>query len=111
MKRKAYESDHEKNMHISVCLKGGALVSFAVNKNHRHSEVRAIKKARGSQIDTIINLRIKRKSGKIGLSYPCVKCQLAIQEVGIDKIWYSKEDGTFDTYKGYLDPELYGKDG
>lgn len=101
MKKRITESDHDKNMHISVCLHGNNLVSLAVNKNHRHSEVRAIKKARGSKVNTIINVRVKRKSGKIGLSLPCQNCAEEIRKAGIEKVIYSTDAGTFREWNPY----------
>lgn len=63
-----------------------------------HAEMGAIKKALDMGIDlkgkTLWVIRF-RKDGSIGCSKPCKYCEMLIREVGIKKVYYTQEDGSW----------------
>jgi hypothetical protein len=44
----------------------------------------------------LVVTRIK-KDGSVGLAKPCGECQTLIGKVGIKRVWYSTEEGNYDT--------------
>lgn len=67
-----------------------AMYAWRANRNRRsylHAEIRALIKAR-SQVETLIVIRVNRQ-GQLKLSKPCPVCQCAIQDAGVNTIYYS----------------------
>lgn len=60
-----------------------------------HAEIRALLRAKES-CDTLVVGRLD-KSSKFRLSKPCAVCQLAIVEYGIKNVYYSTDDGSWET--------------
>lgn len=56
-----------------------------------HSEIAALIKAR-EDADTIVVARVNPQD-KLRNSCPCKICTLAIEEAGIENIWYSTDEG------------------
>ncbi len=103
-------------LHGSVLVKGGSVISWALNEPTRcgmsnyyathdgfvqHSELLAIKKVR-KKIDlrncVMYNLRID-KNGGIKMSKPCAGCQHLLCDYGIQKCYYSTEEQTIEVIK------------
>lgn len=61
-----------------------------------HAEIRSLLRDKDSQCDTLVVGRINQ-SGKFCLSKPCPVCQLAISESNIKKIYYSTDQGGWDS--------------
>lgn len=63
-----------------------------------HSEISAIAKCWGKyHIDSDLKMVVLRlsKSGKLKNSKPCKNCATIINALGIDRVWWSKDDETF----------------
>lgn len=100
-------------LHCSFLLDKNKIVSFGYNDsfsthpigkrydfryNNIHSELSAILRAKW-YVDklhklTLVNVRFKR-SGELGLSKPCTRCQEMLKDFGITNIYYTLEDGQF----------------
>lgn len=92
--REAQKSPHHTFKHATLVFKGGALFATGYNHDERHSEVVALGKlwpgdARGA---TVVNVRIK-KSGKVGMSKPCLACQKILLDRGVGKCYYTDYEG------------------
>lgn len=76
-----------------MVVKGGAILSIAVNRNNIHAEVAALKKLwpskrRGTKV---ISIRVDRR-GRLNIARPCCNCIKYLSDNGIVAIWYSKAD-------------------
>lgn len=93
LKKIASRSPHHAQRHASVVVKGGAVLAVGYNHSGRHSEVVALSKLWPSKRKgtTIINLRLKR-SGLVGDSYPCTKCQAFLIKNGVIKVIVIEEE-------------------
>lgn len=60
-------------------------------KIYLHSEIHALIKAR-EDADTIVVARVNPQN-KLRNAKPCPICSLALEESGIQNIWYSTDDG------------------
>jgi deoxycytidylate deaminase len=60
-----------------------------------HAEIRALIRAGDRPADTLVVGRVN-KSGNLCLSKPCAVCQLAIGESGIQDVYYSSDEGTWE---------------
>lgn len=91
----AARSDYQ-NRHVSLVLRGGALLASAYNYGGTHSEVRALKKLWPSKREgvTLINLRLTF-SGQVGLSKPCLACLSEMKAAGVSKVYYTNNSGDF----------------
>ena len=103
-------------LHGSVIVRGGSVISWALNDPgkcgfsesyayhpgfQRHSELNAIKKARRKTDLTgcsMFNLRID-KYGIPRMSKPCPSCESLLLNYGFKKCFYSTENGGLDCLK------------
>lgn len=91
--RTAKKSDHRINMHATLIIKGGRLISRGYNHKDIHSEEAAIAgyfkpsdfSVRGA---IAINFMIKRKSLKPGNSRPCLNCMNQLYLNGVKSVIY-----------------------
>ena len=68
-------------------------------KIYLHAEIAALVKCR-EECDTIVVARLGGHSGKeLRNSKPCPVCELALREAGVDKVYYSTDDGFLYRYK------------
>ena len=97
--------------HAAICLDGkGRIVSYATNsrKTHPlqaeyarrtgkeqkvslHAEIAALIKAR-EDIETVVVARINKR-GELRNSRPCPICKLALEEAGVEEVWFSTDKG------------------
>jgi len=66
------------------------------NFAYLHAEVDAISKLWGRvYVDSSIKLVVLRinKHGQLQMSKPCKSCQTILDALGIDKVWFSNENG------------------
>jgi len=94
--------------HFTYIMDGSRIVSWGYNKvkkthplakkyghlfNCIHSELDALIKARDS-LDKckVVNVRIK-KNGNVGLSKPCPQCQKMLEDHGVERVYYTTENG------------------
>jgi len=69
-------------------------------KIYLHSEINALIKAK-EDADTIVVARVNNQ-GKLRNACPCPICSLALDEYGVDNIYYSTDDGFLYKYFGEL---------
>lgn len=65
-------------------------------KNTNHAEIMAIKNARGIDINwakASIFVYREKKNGEIALARPCKGCMMAISDLGIKNVYYTKSGG------------------
>lgn len=89
--KEAKKSDHDKYKHATLLFRGSTLVAAGYNQGKKHSEIMALNKVKhkGSTVGlTLVNVRIN-KNGEIGLSKPCVNCQIALDKAGIGKKYWT----------------------
>jgi deoxycytidylate deaminase len=82
------KSKHPKHRMAAVLIRGGAVVSVAVNLHAwgRHAELRCLRgKAKG---DLLV---VARSGGRC--SKPCKTCEKAIRKAGVTKVVYTNWDG------------------
>lgn len=76
------------------------LLAHRVNEPYRvslHAELRALLKAREA-VDTLVVGRVNRR-GDLCLARPCPVCQLAIAESGVKKVYYTTDQGGWDSLR------------
>jgi deoxycytidylate deaminase len=104
--RIAQKSKFNPHKHGAVIVKGGKLVSVAVNSPKPmiphdscsiHAEGAAIKRAR-EVLDGAEIYVARVHNGEVGCSKPCKKCQAALIKAGIRKVYYSTNEGTWESY-------------
>ncbi len=61
-----------------------------------HAEIRALIKNKRADCDTLIVARVN-KEGKFLLSKPCPVCQLAIKDSGVKAVYYSTDEGGWES--------------
>lgn len=61
-----------------------------------HAELRALLKATKIVADTLVVGRVNSKN-ELCLARPCPVCQLAISESGIKSVYYSTDDGSWES--------------
>ena len=97
-------SDHPAHQLGAVIVKGNKIISVGFNKNKTHTksnhawkrlhaELCAIIKAKQDLTGSSIYVYRETKNGNLGLSRPCPSCMEAIQEAGINKIYYTTDTG------------------
>lgn len=96
----AAKSKHACHKHAAIVVRGGAIVSFAVNHHEMHAEVAALKKLwpserRGTKV---YSLRLRR-SGTLGLAKPCTECEEFMSKNGVKQVFYTNKDGTWSKMK------------
>lgn len=67
-------------------------------KIYLHAEVAALVKCR-QEVDAIVVARVNSQN-KLRLAKPCKICQLAISEAGVNKVYYSTNEGFLYQYFG-----------
>ena len=68
-------------------------------KIYLHAEIAALVKCR-EECDTIVVARLGGHSGKeLRNSKPCPVCELDLKEAGVEKVYYSTDDGFLYQYK------------
>ncbi len=82
-------SEHRQYRHVTLVLKGGAVLAHGYNRGHRHSEVNALShlwpnKRKGV---SILNVMF-RKNGEMGIARPCEGCWAYLKEQGVVKVTY-----------------------
>lgn len=96
--RIAKMSPHAKYQHCSIILAGNRLIAYGYNRKDLHAEIVAINRlnawmrvsGKRPRNMHMINFMVKRKTGKIGNSRPCWRCNLKIYEAKIRYITYYK---------------------
>ena len=88
-------SNHHKNTHATLVVKGGAILAHGYNYGTIHSEVNALNKLWPSKRKgvTLINIMITRRKKTIGTSKPCVNCMRYLRENKIRKVIFSTSEG------------------
>lgn len=109
----AEKSDHSRWRLGSVIWRGGSVISTGFNRvkndpaiieNDKyfhctvHAEVDALKNAGSAEGAKIFVARITR-SGRLGLAKPCPRCEDAIREAGIKKVFYTDEKGQWSWFR------------
>jgi len=59
-----------------------------------HAELRALLKPDAALCDTLVIGRVNRR-GELCMARPCPVCQLAIAESGIERVYYSTDNGAW----------------
>ena len=104
MKRIASKSPHDKYQHCTLIFAGSRLIATGYNTKDRHSEIVAIRKLeawlRNSNTQRpknlhLVNMMVRKNTGKFGNSKPCDDCWKAIRIALINRV-------TFVTEKGYV---------
>lgn len=88
------KSRHRLYRHAALVLRGGSIVSFAVNHDHVHAEVQALNHLWPDQRagTRVISVRIGR-AGSLGLAKPCLKCESYLRSQGVKSVTYSTPQG------------------
>ena len=107
----AAKMSESKFRHAAICLNhNGHIVATATNsrKTHPqqaeyakrvgrpqkvslHAELAALIKAR-EDVETVVVCRLNKR-GELRLSKPCPVCRLALDEAGVDEVWFSTDIG------------------
>jgi len=107
----AAKHSESKFRHAAICLNSsGHIVATATNsrKTHPqqaeyakrvgrpqkvslHAELAALIKAR-EDVETVVVCRLNKR-GELRLSKPCPVCRLALDEAGVDEVWFSTDRG------------------
>lgn len=111
-KQRALNNQHA--YHLAAILKRNndyVAIGINNNKHHRsftryfrdgntafcsHAEMEALLKAQ--QGDVLYVMRW-RKNGHLAMAKPCKHCQIRAQKIGIRKIWYTDDDGNWQSLK------------
>jgi pyrimidine deaminase RibD-like protein len=72
----------------AVVVRGGSILSFAVNNNSRHAEERALRPHMNFRGCVIYIMR-----SNCGISKPCPKCQEVLKRSGVRKAVYMNREG------------------
>ncbi len=59
-----------------------------------HAEARCSKKATPGSIAYVVRVL---KNGKLALAKPCIPCQIRLRSVGVTRVFFSIEEGVFDS--------------
>lgn len=97
-------SDHPQHKLGAVIVKRNRVVSVGFNKNKTHpkstahysrlhAEMCAILNAKSDVSGCDIYVYRETRDGKLGLSKPCDACQAAIEEAGINRVFYTAYNG------------------
>lgn len=112
-KIKELTPDFKRNFHVTFILNKKKLISIGVNskKTHTcslnykyrgevgtHSELAAINQLRfrGVQNFTVVNIRLNSKN-EVRMSKPCCGCADMLKQFSVKKVYYSTNDGTFES--------------
>ena len=106
-------------LHAAVLVRGGSILSKGFNKPKRNMLVDKYKHHKGcnihAEVSAILNVRKKinllgskiyvarkkKLDGLSGNSRPCISCQAILKRYGIKKVYYTLEDGFYETMKVY----------
>lgn len=103
MKKIAKMSPHVKYQHCSLIFAGNRLLAYGYNLPHVHSEIVALRRLsavvrnqdRMPKNLHMINIMLKKKSGSIGNSRPCIYCMTALYTHEIKKVTFTNSLGDF----------------
>lgn len=89
-------SEHRQYRHVTLVLRGGAVLAHGYNRGHKHSEVNALShlwpnKRRGV---SILNVMF-RKNGEMGKARPCDGCMEYLRSQGVVKVTYYDGKGAW----------------
>ena len=107
----AAKQSEAKFRHAALCLNSkGHIVSVGTNsrKTHPqqaeyakrtgreqkvklHAEIAALVRAR-DDVETVVVCRLNKRS-ELRLSKPCPVCKLALEEAGVNEVWFSTDKG------------------
>jgi tRNA(Arg) A34 adenosine deaminase TadA len=94
LRKLAEKSDHRLFKHVVIVEKGSRVISVGVNSGPEHAEIAAMRKAKrilpSLKGCTVRSYMFKVKSGVPGPSKPCAKCDLALRQEGIRRVFYSE---------------------
>lgn len=95
----AKKSTHKNYKHVSIILRGGAVLSVGYNHDKIHAERMALAKVWPNKVAGTHLISVRVTKNGMGNALPCNSCMAVIRIQGVKKITFSNSEGKLEVMR------------